>query len=132
MHAQSLFKVMLSVTLGTACLLAPFSATAMRCGSALISKGDIQAKVVKYCGEPAQSIVRNVVRQGFHTRSGVILRSNKASISRGSHYYPYGQTEVLIEEWVFNLGPNRLMRQVRFENGIVVNVDTLDYGYVDF
>jgi hypothetical protein len=35
----------------------------------------------------------------------------------------------VVEEWTYNLGPNRMMRVVRFENGIVVEVTHLGYGY---
>ena len=37
--------------------------------------------------------------------------------------------EIPIESWIYNLGPNKLMRRIRFEDGIVVGFDTLGYGY---
>jgi hypothetical protein len=37
--------------------------------------------------------------------------------------------EVLIEQWTYNLGPRKLMRSIRLENGIVRDVDHLGYGY---
>ncbi len=39
--------------------------------------------------------------------------------------------EVLIEEWTYNFGPHKLMRIVRFENGLVAEIDHLGYGYTD-
>jgi hypothetical protein len=125
-------KSLLPFALAAASLLLPATATAMRCGTALISKGDIRAKVLKYCGEPTQTSEHYGLRQGFYVRSGVTLRTTNGTVSRGQHYYPYGQIEVLVEDWIFNLGPNRLMRHITFENGIVVEVETLDYGYTDF
>ena len=37
--------------------------------------------------------------------------------------------EVPVESWVYNFGPNKFMRKVRFENGIVADIETLGYGY---
>ena len=37
--------------------------------------------------------------------------------------------EVLVEEWTYNFGPRKLMRVVRFENGLVSDVTQLGYGY---
>ena len=31
--------------------------------------------------------------------------------------------------WVYNLGPNKLMRRVVFEAGFVTEIETLGYGY---
>lgn len=119
-------KVALSVV-AVAAMLLPFSAQAMRCGTVLITKGDVQAKVVRYCGEPVQTQERYALRSGFYARSGLVY--NGTSGSSKQRYYPYGRYEVLVEEWVFNFGPNKLMRQVTFENGVVVDVETLGYGY---
>ncbi len=114
-----------------ACLLLPVNAMAMRCGTKLISNGDIQAKVLKYCGKPVQTSQRYGLRTAFY--AGTRLSYNGSSvINTGTKYYsPYGHYEVLVEDWIFNLGPNRLMRIITFENGIVVDVDTLGYGYID-
>jgi len=37
--------------------------------------------------------------------------------------------EVPVESWVYNLGPNKLMRRIRFEGGVVTEIETLGYGY---
>ena len=116
------------LTVIAACALLPLEAIAMRCGNYLINKGDTQAKVLKYCGLPAQTTQR------LGLRSGVYLNSNGGDpgkdllVSRG-HFIPYGRREVIVEYWVFNFGPDRLMRQVTFENGIVEQVKDLGYGY---
>ena len=36
-----------------------------------------------------------------------------------------------METWTYNFGPNKLMRRVRFVDGIVEEVETLGYGYND-
>jgi hypothetical protein len=114
-----------------ASLLLPLEALAMRCGNYLIDKGDTQAKVLKYCGQPVQT------KQRLGLRSGVYLNSSarrggdpdKDLLYDRGHFIPYGQREVLVEEWVFNFGPGKLMRQVTFENGVVEEVKELGYGY---
>jgi len=111
-------------------LLLSSEAFAMRCGNKLISAGDTQAKVLKFCGQPIQKTQRLGLRAGYY-RSGVSGQVvTDGYVSRG-YYYPYGQTEVLIEDWVFNFGPYQLMRLVTFEDGFVEDIETLEYGYRD-
>jgi hypothetical protein len=131
MHKTALKPISLGGILLTTALLLPVTAQAMRCGNHLISKGDTQAKVLRYCGEPVQA------KRSLGLRSGVYLdrwqRGDPArdlTFSTGK-YIPYGRREVVVEDWVFNFGPSRLMRQVTFENGIVTKVKKLDYGYRD-
>jgi hypothetical protein len=99
-------------------LLACSPAFAFRCGSKIVTEGDSRAEVAAKCGEPA-----DVVQMQSVYRRPVIW-------SRGRPYY-IGEDflEVPVEAWVYNLGPNKLMRRVRFENGIVVEIETLGYGY---
>jgi len=40
-----------------------------------------------------------------------------------------GYVEVPIEIWTYNFGPYKLMRQVRFVDGVVDEIETLGYGY---
>jgi len=116
-----------------AVLLLPTNALAMRCGNQLIDKGDTQAKVLRYCGEPVQAQQRLGIRSGVYRNSGTRFGGSPKtdlSFSRG-YYLPYGRREVVVEEWVFNFGPNKFMRRVTFEDGIVEKVEELDYGYRD-
>ena len=110
--------------------LVPAQAMAMRCGTHIITKGDSQTKVLRYCGEPTQARSRYITRGGGRSDFEVRHRlQTDDSIARGSRYHYFVSEEILVEEWVFNLGPNRLMRQITFENGFVVEVETLEYGY---
>ena len=90
------------------------AAEALRCGNKLITRGDHAARVLHYCGEPESVRSRTVVRGVF---------------AAGAVYLPGFVEEVEIEEWTYNLGPRKLMRSVRLENGKVRDVDTLGYGY---
>jgi len=110
-------------------LLLSSEALAMRCGNKLITKGDAQAKVLKYCGEPVQKTERLGLRAGvYRGNSGYV--DMDGNFYRG-YYYPYGQSEVVLETWVFNFGPYQLMRRVTFADGFVEDIETLKYGYRD-
>jgi hypothetical protein len=37
--------------------------------------------------------------------------------------------EIPVETWLYNLGSNQLMRRLRFEDGKVVEIETLGYGF---
>jgi hypothetical protein len=106
-------------------MLATNNAEAARCGTQLISKGDSQAKVKKYCGEPASKSFRNALRRGSYPKRG----PNGEWIENEKNYLFFGHTDVLVEDWVYNFGPNMFMRKIRFTNGIVESVDTLQRGY---
>jgi hypothetical protein len=108
----------------TSLLSAPLSAHAMRCGTSLVTEGDTQDEVLRNCGEPTQTSSRYITRGANY--SDLRLGSSISGKPRGEYFFA---EEVLIEEWIFNFGPNKLMRKVIFENGIVVDVDTLKYGY---
>jgi hypothetical protein len=102
---------------GMAALLALAAAApahAFRCGSRIITRGDHADKILRYCGEPA-SVQTRIVQMPQVTEDWRVYRG---SIE-----------EVLVEEWVFNLGPYQLMRMVRLENGFVAEVRSLGYGY---
>jgi hypothetical protein len=102
----------LAVTL----LLATAPAHAFRCGTRIITRGDHADKLLHYCGEPAS------VQTRYAQRSLV-------TTPRGSFYLPGLVEEVVIEEWTYNLGPHKLMRVVRLENGLVAEIKHLGYCY---
>lgn len=108
-------------------------ALAMRCKGKLVKEGDHKARVLKYCGEPTATQARTIVRSGLpNARREIVLADGGGSLRREElliHDRSY--EEVVVEEWTYNLGPNRMMRVVRFENGIVVEVNRLGYGYHD-
>ena len=90
----------------------------MRCGTKLITEGSSRSEVAAKCGEPTEVVtLRSVYRRP------VIW-------SYGRPYY-VGEDfiEIPVESWIYNLGPNKLMRRVVFEAGVVVEIETLGYGY---
>ncbi len=40
------------------------------------------------------------------------------------------EIEMPVELWTYNFGPNKFMRRIRFEDGLVVEIETLGYGYI--
>jgi hypothetical protein len=37
--------------------------------------------------------------------------------------------EVQVEVWIYNFGPDRLMQRIRFEDGVVVRIESIGFGY---
>jgi len=108
-------------------------AFALRCGNRIVSEGDHQLKIQKYCGEPAAIKYRSIYRSGIPAAR---YRRNRHDISQsGSRdellIHNRSLVEVQIEEWTYNFGPRRLMRVIRFENGLVTDVSNLGYGYIE-
>jgi hypothetical protein len=95
----------------------PASADSLRCGTRLVSEGDTRVQVEARCGAPADIIRRTRLAAPVIWRHGRRYRIGN------------GDIEIVVEEWTYNLGPHRFMRRVRFEDGVVVAVDTLGYGY---
>lgn len=120
----------LSIAL-TGLLFAATPAWAFRCGSKIVTDGDHYSKVRKYCGEPLGIQERVIYREG-RTRPRVFPgMGNGVTIDREVVYYDRSFVEVVVEEWTYNFGPRRLMQLVRFENGFVVEIDQLGYGFTE-
>ena len=93
-------------------------ADGFRCGTRLVTEGASRTEVVTKCGEPT-----DVVKSRSVFRRPVIWGYGQP------YYVGEDAIEIPVEIWTYNLGPNKLMRQLRFEDGVVVDIDTLGYGY---
>jgi hypothetical protein len=91
---------------------------ALRCGNKIVTEGDTSAEVAAKCGEPT-----DVIQMRSIYRRPVIW------IYGRPQYIGEDFIEVPVEAWVYNFGPNKLMRRLRFENGLVTEIETLGYGY---
>jgi hypothetical protein len=38
-------------------------------------------------------------------------------------------SETFIEIWTYNFGADRFMQRIRFQNGVVVRIESLGYGF---
>jgi Protein of unknown function (DUF2845) len=102
-----------------ALLLAPplLMAESMYCGNRVIAAGTSSAELEAACGEPAQV-----------TKSSIL--SGSAGLVRGSGGVVAGSAEeIQVETWIYNFGPDRLMERIRIENGVIVDMASLGYGY---
>jgi hypothetical protein len=100
-----------------ACMPALAVAQSFRCDDKIISEGTSRAKVAALCGDPAQIDQKPVFYRATvptDRRSGPTLDAAVA---------------VQVEVWIYNFGPDRLMQRVRFEDGYIVRIDSIGYGY---
>lgn len=112
--------------LGTTALLAMAdNAWALRCGSRIIKEDMHESVVIALCGEP-----QSVRKLGYVLRPYIIKRpaGSFGHRSTGRVYGGYHQ-ELAVKEMLFNFGPRKLMRVIRFEGGYLTSIDTAGYGY---
>jgi hypothetical protein len=94
------------------------------CGSYIIAVGDRAYDVLNKCGDPSNVESWQEVRTREDSESWALVP--------GKRYYIgplFSQELVTIEEWEYDLGPNRFIRYLRFENGRLTRVTIGDYGY---
>jgi hypothetical protein len=128
-HRSRLRARHLLAAAATLLLFAAAPALAFRCGNRIVSNGDHYSKVLKICGEPTGVQERVIYREGPTRPRFRVDGPNGLQYDREVLRYDRSYVEVLVEEWTYNFGPRRLMQLVRFENGFVVEVDQLGYGY---
>lgn len=94
-------------------------AHAFRCGNKLIREGDTRSEVLAKCGDPVEVERRTALREPIYWVNGRPFRVGG------------GYIEIPLETWIYNLGPSKLMRRLHFENGVLVEIETLKYGYLE-
>ena len=92
-------------------------ADAMRCGMHLVQDGDLLSSVRDLCGEPTDIQTRSILRRPSYQLNGQ------------SYYFGDAMVEVPVEIWTYNFGPYKLMRRIRFVDGVIEEIETLGYGY---
>ena len=80
------------------------AADTMRCGDRLVATGALAAEVIGVCGEPVDRRWRRL-------------------------HWPRGEVRHEIEEWTYNFGPDRLLRVLRFRDGILADIEEAGYGF---
>jgi hypothetical protein len=107
------------------CLLAgllpagPAAADSLRCGTHLVTDGDSADKVQALCGPPTGVTRTEILRRPVYWHYG------------RPYYLSLDPLPVSVEFWTYNLGPGKLMRRLRLEDGLVVEIETLGRGYFD-
>lgn len=116
-------------------LLLAGPASAFRCGSKLVREGDPQARVRSVCGDPVATTRSVIYRSGIPVARDAIAVSDgetRMAITRDELLlHQRSLVEVQVEEWTYNFGPHRLLRVVRFEDGVVVGTRHVGYGWQD-
>ena len=110
-------RLALTLAAATLAMAAPCMADSMRCGTKLVTDGDTAGKLRSRCGEPASISRRSILQAPTVWFNGRLVRTG------------FGVVEVPVETWEYNFGPRRLMQRVRLDDGVVVSIDTLGYGY---
>lgn len=111
---RPMMRALVAIVAGLALAL---PAHAFRCGTHLVHEGDTRAEVRAKCGEPD-----DIERRSVWRRPVVWIHGRPWHLSQDL-------VEIPVEAWIYNLGPQKLMRRVHFEDGLVVEIETLGYGY---
>lgn len=123
---SAVYKFALALTLSCTLFLISDAAWALRCGNNLVKEGMHEARVIELCGEPVS------IRQlGYVLRPHIIHRPAGISVAHGTrHVYGGYHYELDVKEMLFNFGPHRLMRLIRFEGGLMKDIRTAGYGHL--
>lgn len=101
-----------------ACVPALSFGQSLRCSDRVISHGTTQAEVTNFCGDPAQVEHKTIYNTVGGGAPGLVNGVAQTS------------SEIHVDIWTYNFGPNKLMQRIRFEDGIVVYIESLGtYGY---
>ena len=109
-------------------LLGADTALAFRCGSKIVRDGMHEQQVIAACGEPTS------VRHLGHTIRAYDYRfrlRNPGHIYYRTPGIGHFATEVAVTEFVYNFGPRKLMRRLIFEGSVLVEIETIGYGYIE-
>lgn len=94
------------------------SGTALRCGHRLVEPGHRRYRVAGLCGAPNEVSRRTVytTRRYYGFELGI----------EAEQVVP-----IEIEEWIYDLGPTRLIRTLLFENGLLAAIEEGGRGLVN-
>ena len=104
-------------------------AYAFRCKSKIVKDGMHEQQVIAICGEPTTRRMLGYVLRSLNYG----WREVYAGGFERRRFPGYAQLseEVIVTEYVYNFGPRKLMRRLVFEGGVLVNIETIGYGYIE-
>lgn len=97
---------------------APADAAALRCGSRIVSRGDSAHQVASVCGEPIDVVQRVEIRTVRSADAACVARADGqpcVAVAR----------EVVIEQWTYDFGANKLVKRLTFEDGVLTRIDSV-------
>ena len=126
---KTIFRAGVAVMVFSAAMMWTPASFAFRCGTSLISEGDRRPRVIELCGEPDH--VETWQEERVFSGRGTFFRPEDGHASdRIPEPDPLlVKKSVTVEQWTYNLGPNRFVRYMTFENGTLVSITTGEHGY---
>jgi len=100
-------------------------ADGMRCGQRLVSRGDSLYRVRSVCGEPNDA-QRRVVTQTERRRVSAPCGDGRSE-TRCARNEEFSR-DVVVDEWIYDLGVQRFVRYLTFVDGRLATVATGGYG----
>lgn len=86
----------------------------LECSNKVISQGSTRLEVTGLCGDPADVEHKTLYNNVSAAVAGVVTGTT---------------VEVHVELWTYNFGPTRLMQRIWIEDGRVVRIESLGYGF---
>lgn len=86
-----------------------------------------ETEVLRLCGRPVSTRHLGYVIRSFGIGDGRLASPARGTVRRQAWY----QQEVEVTEAVYNFGPRKLMRRLRYEGGMLVSISTMGYGYIE-
>ena len=109
------------------CFVFSYPVFALRCGQVLVDLGDSKELVIDKCGNP-ESMETHIEIKGVADRFGARIGvSPETSINSGQQRYT--EIEVVVDEWIYDFGPRRFRKYLRFENGKLTEINDLGKGH---
>lgn len=99
-------------------------AHALYCGNGLVNEGQQKFEVLQKCGEPAFADSRVV----YVPSPGWPPRPPGASPYGHYGYGAPASIPVVIDEWVYNFGPTKMMPRLVFRDGVLWTIRYHGYG----
>lgn len=115
------------ITILLLAIMVSVPAHAFRCGNKIVVENMHEFQVRRACGEPTS--IRHI---GYTVRAVDVLDRRRLSrniATRTYTKYGYYTEEVVVTEYVYNFGPRKFMRRLRFEGSILVSIESIGYGY---
>jgi hypothetical protein len=86
----------------------------LRCSDKIIGEGSTRLEVSSLCGDPAQVEHKTIYKDVSAGVTGVSVGTT---------------TEIQVELWIYNFGPDRLMQRIWLEDGVVIRIESMGYGF---
>lgn len=110
-------------------LFANVAIAGIRCGTQVVTEGDSLQYVEKICGSPELKRQRSVVVTRGLEGNRLRFNGRNSRLNQNIQQYLEYSEQVIIDEWEYNFGPNRLKQRVTFENGRIISIKSTGYGY---